>query len=1740
MKKTSKFIWALLILSVFVLGLVSCKDPDNTVNGNTPSNVDDEVIYSPYVDSTIVLGEGIESSDITALRNAYFKMMGKEIKIKKAEAEPDSHEIIIGKTDREISTKAYRTLLLNNNNEEKVGYSIYSDGKSVAIAFDEASFGENVAFAEAIDYFVSKYMKTSTLKLNSGVAHIDSFFPIEKQRERDDADIERLWALKEAQISNKLENIYDSEEIVANIIKDLKGLRHIYNDQYNIVEWLANLYDPVSGGFYYSNSARNNEGFAADLGSTSQALGIVEFILMGYGGTLTDYFGEEIAEKFVSFAKNMQDENGYFYHPQWPHELIDKNLERRNIDVLNALNILNSFGAVPTYDTLGGVKGDGGVAPVSKLTLPLRNSKVMAVSQISGSEENEIYIPPHLRSKTAFENYLSELDINSNVIDACKTLNSEISLYIAIDEILVENNESYRLCEILEKYLARTQRHTGFWSYANDIKYGEIEELSGIIKIYNALGVSIPNYNKVIKAVEVVIQSEEQPETINDIASVWMVLDDVVNNVLSYGREVYQDQIKSDVSLLYAKFADLLKITQDKLVPFLRDDGSFSTTPNGSVSEVYGASLAIPEMKEGDMSATLIATKNIYLSVFSVLGIGNVPIFTASDRMMFQKVLLDLGVIVKNEIKKTEPMGFEQYDIGDTSDVLLKDTMTNGSFTKVVAGSEEKGNVLNLYSSSESGQDEFHFSIMSQVNSASCYTYELDMCILPEYSEGLSSFIMLYYYIHMIGFERQGDVVKIVERSNQWSDACINDLGVRAKIGEWFNLRVEYYPGNNETVRVKIYFNDTCVAVTDSYFGEEVKNAVPPKDFTGLAVFAGRKKEMSLLVDNVVIESNYKYYTPETSSNLNINVDTPDKEQDIYDFEDTTVGSTPQGFKPDGDYSAATVKTDADGNKVLSISEKAGEVVLPLDQRGTKINSAVIEFDLTIDANSAVGAKYQFNFNEYMYNERSFGAFQLLVLEEGGSKYATIAEVSSGKTGTIYSTVKLTLGVKYHLRLQIFFTERALLLFVDGDMLGISSNVLKDAEKYYMRETTIEALTPKVASCISIDNLVSERIRSDFEEMTLPENDRVNHGFDTAEGMELSGVSPKDGVLSFANAGAGASYVKIPVNARVNVPTMAVMGFDVTNADGTYGSLEIALTDKSGNVIAKFELVRNGSSVEIYELLKSGRYSVPVHTIDTPTFSFTIEYSPEQEGFNILVDGEYVAASSLTYTLDSGAYDFQYLSIGAVGSAGFVIDNLYAEEICGIFKAQKVSMVNTDGKSDVITYETSSFASLPENIQFIPSALKTSFKIKADKVGESVSKVLEIYSAKGEGGTDHIVVKRTQSGANQNATFFETDMMIKSTGGKMHAVMDIRGASSGLAHRITVETEAPGAPVKIMANDGKAFSVELDVKEGEWFKLRIEYRDTPDDFNYDGKLDCLFRTYINGVMIGEGTQNYGSTLQLSTSIQDVRFNFSGDLDGIVYLDNTALGGCNMIYKRPIPADTDTITYEPGVITNKTQFSLGKDTSTAKISEMTVDGEVTKVLDFHTAKDSSDRLSIFPTLTLGTANAIMFETDIMLNPDSGTSTFYIEPQTDDRKQPFRLIIKATSGGNVTISSLDIPETVIGKIGEWIHIKIEYMNPLVDYTGDKKADILYKVYIGDEDKSELIAKGYQPYQLGAYYTPQDITKYVFTATSESVADIILDNTRFWQMDITPDEPPIFEDKEDFQYGTPGSDYDGWSKA
>ena len=170
---------ALLILAALALGLASCAtgrkpntqnqgntnaDAENGSSSNAPS--DDGYIFTETSDLTLVLPEGnLTEENFEKVFYAFSSL--KMYNLTDGSKAPAKHEIVFGRCDREISTKAYRLLDQQDRNEPKyTGYVIYSDGNSLAIAYDEERYGLTIAQDVAIDCFVNEEGLLDHLPLN--------------------------------------------------------------------------------------------------------------------------------------------------------------------------------------------------------------------------------------------------------------------------------------------------------------------------------------------------------------------------------------------------------------------------------------------------------------------------------------------------------------------------------------------------------------------------------------------------------------------------------------------------------------------------------------------------------------------------------------------------------------------------------------------------------------------------------------------------------------------------------------------------------------------------------------------------------------------------------------------------------------------------------------------------------------------------------------------------------------------------------------------------------------------------------------------------------------------------------------------------------------------------------------------------------------------------------------------------------------------------------------------------------------------------------------------------------------------------------------------------------------------------------------------------------------------------------------------------------------------------------------
>ncbi len=608
-----------------------------------------------------------------------------EVKLSNDRFEEEKHEIVIGRSDRQISKEAYCLLdeMAKNDpdNDTLVRYLIYSDGNSVAVAY--TNHAENIAVDAVEEYFCEKLAKRTTLQLASGVIKKESYSMNAVHQKRDDDMVAAQWVSLENSIVTKMTASLgetEAKEYAEEIIAALKDIYSMYSD--DLVEWFANLYEPYicicdgecqktrycgGAGFYYSNAARDNKYtvrdgkeylLLPDAETTAQVIGFIRNsgMLNMVNGDRFMAFPEGEPERIVRFIKALQDEDtGYFYHPQWLN-MPGSWDSRQSRDLNYSESVLRAFGASPTYNTPSGVIGDGilydgtdlNVATTAGLTLPLTLSKTQAVSRVTATGS----VHPNLASEEAFKSYLAKYDssISYNSYYIGNELASLAEQIVARDKAVGTSENPHPYATILDQWLRKHQNAEGHW---HDKKEGEkvYNATNGLLKIsalYNTLELPFPNPLPAARCGFEIITSPEPISHVCDLYNTWFIISNITQNLKKYsGNEELAQQIIDEVRV---DAIEAVKVTKEKMITHQKDDGSFSYFKDHSSFTSQNMPVTIDGTDEGDVNATVIFTYGILGYMFDSLDFGSkIQMFTDRDREVFIELIEER---IKNSEKR--------------------------------------------------------------------------------------------------------------------------------------------------------------------------------------------------------------------------------------------------------------------------------------------------------------------------------------------------------------------------------------------------------------------------------------------------------------------------------------------------------------------------------------------------------------------------------------------------------------------------------------------------------------------------------------------------------------------------------------------------------------------------------------------------------------------------------------------------------------------------------------------------------------------------------------------------------------------------------------------------------------------------------------------------------------------------------------------------------------------------------
>lgn len=415
------------------------------------------------------------------------------------------------------------------------------------------------------------------------------------------------------------------------VVEALKSHFAIYDERFYL--WLADLYDPgeydafgnaLGGGFYYSNSARDNDGFYIDVESTMQALAFLRDsgMLAGYGGNLSDAIPEKMKSEMVAFVLSCQSaEDGCFYHKQWGKDIAPA---RRGRDLGWSTRLLASFGKMPIWDTPNGHKGERGRPCVANCGKETNSSSVWPeyLTTVSGWRE-------YLRD------YTKELPTRSYPIGHV-IAEQAAQIKTRESEALASGEAAGYISVTAEIFNSSQNSDTGLWE--NAVTYNSVNGLMKIMALYNSLGIRLNYPERAFRAAcEVILHrgadanGKEATGSV-DVYNPWIAITRIFDNIKRFGEPEKIELLRKE---LHARAAEMIRVTTEKTLKFRKEDGSYGYTQAFSPQKSQGVCVAVPNTVEGDVNGGTIALVGVTVNMLSALGIEGVSIYYPSDFCAF-------------------------------------------------------------------------------------------------------------------------------------------------------------------------------------------------------------------------------------------------------------------------------------------------------------------------------------------------------------------------------------------------------------------------------------------------------------------------------------------------------------------------------------------------------------------------------------------------------------------------------------------------------------------------------------------------------------------------------------------------------------------------------------------------------------------------------------------------------------------------------------------------------------------------------------------------------------------------------------------------------------------------------------------------------------------------------------------------------------------------------------------------
>lgn len=851
MKRKITYPLMFLLVLFIALALVSCAGAFGNDDGGAPSGgvVDND--KGKYNQIVIYDSE----MDILDIRYKIFGLKG-VMPVSTPDSEVMEREIVFGDTSRQITALAKSELakLKSGKNDSDFGYIIYSDGKSVAIYWEH----ENL-MALALNKFTSVCIDEKALMLDSGVV-------LSALYSKKDTEQEAVWLAIENTVSTEL---YRSLRAFAGEINGAV-----------LCEWLANLYDSEQGGFYYSASARDYEGFLPDMESTAQALSY-----LASSKAVTDInkdFPNDLKIKIVDFFISRQSESdGYFYHPQWPIGTDKLQSDRYGRDLGSAttwiarLTVDRDGDGVeekqyPKVCTPNGYKCrehdlNGGVCAsviATAFDASLRSSVSSAVSQVLDTTVRTTSSASSKPDFTSAQSFLAWLesanaDIKTDPDTASHYINAWSSEIIArgYADVLLDYLDRIQQ-EVYEEQTERGDKPSGLWSYDATSSLGmAIHKYMSAYYNSSVCGRELKYYKEAISTCIDIMLIDISDSALNILMNNYIGVTHILTNVRKYNP----DDLPELCEMIRARGVEIINIARANLETHALENGTFAYDNGRSLVNLYGVTVSRGEI-EADVNGLQMIV-NFYNSIFNLFNLPSVSLCSTDDGDSFVETIYSLEPIDKKPLPNST-IDFEDKTLMQIPEVKIVKNTSDGAISIIEDPLGENGNILSFYSGIGTPSGDF-LNVLATDNGGNCNIAEFDF-LIAERSVNSELYQVFIDNGFMLTISTDGSYLRIDVISDGVANpnrTVIINYSDRVRVDEWHRIRFEAYDPINggELPVIKVFVDDELRGESSIYYRSD-SGANYASNFAWFKIYSKAGVITDTYVDNIYCSRESKEY----------------------------------------------------------------------------------------------------------------------------------------------------------------------------------------------------------------------------------------------------------------------------------------------------------------------------------------------------------------------------------------------------------------------------------------------------------------------------------------------------------------------------------------------------------------------------------------------------------------------------------------------------------------------------------------------------------------------------------------------------------------------------------------------------------------------------------------------------------------------------------------------------------------